>query len=119
MSLNALVDKDLTYVKEDLYTIAQGDYQALGKDATPCTSELNLTVTRSDDTVISLVADEIQDAGGAHGSDWRSGWNYDTETGQLLTFPTWAMGSGKGRWNWYRSRLLCRPTLSLMATRRT
>ena len=85
-SLNALVDKDLTYVKEDLYTIAQGDYQALGKDATPCTSELNLTVTRSDDTVISLVADEIQDAGGAHGSDWRSGWNYDTETGQLLTF---------------------------------
>ena len=91
-SLNALVDKDLTYVKEDLYTIAQGDYQALGKDATPCTSELNFTVTRSDDTVISLVADEIQDAGGAHGSDWRSGWNCDTETGQLLTFPD--LGNG-------------------------
>ena len=91
-SLNALVDKDLTYVKGDLYAIAQGNYQALGKDATPCTSELNLTVTRSDDTVISLVADEIQDAGGAHGSDWRSGWNYDTETGQLLTFPD--LGNG-------------------------
>ena len=91
-SLNALVDKDLTYVKEDLYAIAQGNYQALGKDATPCTSELNLTVTRSDDTVISLVADEIQDAGGAHGSDWRSGWNYDTQTGQLLTFPD--LGNG-------------------------
>lgn len=45
-SLNALVDKDLTYVKGDLYAIAQGNYQALGKDATPCTSELNLTVTR-------------------------------------------------------------------------
>ena len=44
-SLNALVDKDLTYVKGDLYAIAQGNYQALGKDATPCTSELNLTVT--------------------------------------------------------------------------
>lgn len=91
-SLNALVDKDLTYVKEDLYTIAQGNYQALGKDATPCTSELNLTVTRSDDTVISLVADEVQDAGGAHGSDWRSGWNYDAKTGQLLTFPD--LGNG-------------------------
>ena len=91
-SLNALVDKDLTYVKEDLYTIAQGNYQALGKDAAPCTSELNLTITRSDDTVISLVADEIQDAGGAHGSDWRSGWNYDTQTGQLLTFPD--LGNG-------------------------
>lgn len=91
-SLNALVDKDLTYVKEDLYAIAQGNYQALGKDAPPCTSELNLTITRSDDTVISLVADEIQDAGGAHGSDWRSGWNYDTQTGQLLTFPD--LGNG-------------------------
>ena len=91
-SLNALVDKDLTYVKEDLYTIAQGNYQALGKDAAPCTSELNLTITRSDDTVISLVADEIQDAGGAHGSDWRSGWNYDTQTGQLLTFPDLGKG---------------------------
>lgn len=29
---------------------------------------------------------------GAHGSDWRSGWNYDTETGQLLTFPD--LGNG-------------------------
>ena len=91
-SLNALVDKDLTYVKEDLYAIAQGNYQAWGKDAPPWTSELNLTITRSDDTVISLVADEIQDAGGAHGSDWRSGWNYDTQTGQLLTFPD--LGNG-------------------------
>lgn len=91
-SLNALVDKDLTNVKEALYTIAQGNYQALGKDAAPCTSELNLTITRSDDTVISLVANEIQDAGGAHGSDWRSGWNYDTQTGQLLTFSD--LGSG-------------------------
>ena len=91
-SLNALVDKDLAYVKEDLYAIAQDNYQALGKDAFPCTSELNLTITRSDDKVISLVADEIQDAGGAHGSDWRSGWNYDTQTGQLLTFPD--LGNG-------------------------
>ena len=42
--------------------------------------------------MISLVADEIQDAGGAHGSDWRSGWNYDTQTGQLLTFPDLGKG---------------------------
>lgn len=92
MSLNALVDKDLTFVKEDLFAIARDNYQALGKDATPCTSELTLTVTRSDNSVISLVADEVQDAGGAHGSDWRSGWNYDAETGQLLTLSD--LGSG-------------------------
>lgn len=85
-SLNALVEQDLNYVTEELRAIAQENYQSMGKDAHPCTSELNLQVTRSDDTVISLVVDEIQYAGGAHGNDWRSGWNYDTQTGQQLTF---------------------------------
>lgn len=69
-SLNALVDKDLTYVKGDLYAIAQGNYQALGKDATPCTSELNLTVTRSDDTVIRPGGLMRSRTPRRHGSDW-------------------------------------------------
>lgn len=85
-SLDQLLEEEVSYLQEELLPLAQKNYQALGKDARSAQAELNLSVQRSDNAVISVLADEILDTGGAHGSDRRSGWNYDTQTGQQLTF---------------------------------
>lgn len=91
-SLDQLLEDELSYIQKELLPQAQADYQSLGKDARSVRAELNLTVQRSDRAVISVLADEILDTGGAHGSDRRSGWNYDAQTGQQLTFQ--ALGDG-------------------------
>lgn len=50
------------------------------------TDELSVTIARCDERVISLVMDEVSYTGGAHGGDNRYTRNYDTQTGQRLTF---------------------------------
>lgn len=55
---------------------------------------LNITRTRCDGDVISLVIDETSYTGGAHGSDYRYARNYDTATGQVLRLSD--LGDGVG-----------------------
>lgn len=49
-------------------------------------NELQITITRCDDQVISLVLDDIGFAGGVHGWDNRYARNYDATTGERITF---------------------------------
>lgn len=49
-------------------------------------NELNITIARCDDQVISLVLDDIGFAGGVHGWDNRYARNYDVTTGERITF---------------------------------
>ena len=49
-------------------------------------NELNITVARCDDQVISLVIDDTGFSGGAHGWDNRYARNYDAMTGERITF---------------------------------
>lgn len=46
----------------------------------------SVTIARCDERVISLVISEVGYSGGAHGWDSRYTRNYDTQTGQRLTF---------------------------------
>lgn len=53
---------------------------------------LNITRSRCDSAVISLVIDETSYTGGAHGSDYRYARNYDTATGQVLHLSDLGVG---------------------------
>ena len=46
---------------------------------------LGITTARCDSAIISLVLDEANYTGGAHGFDYRYARNYDAATGQVLT----------------------------------
>lgn len=85
--LNQLIQNDLiSYAKEELLPLAQNDYQEQGSLEQPYFSDLNLTIQRTDNMVISIVTDQVSYAGGAHGGDYRSSKNYQTQTGGQLTF---------------------------------
>lgn len=55
---------------------------------------LGITTARCDSAIISLVLDEANYTGGAHGFDYRYARNYDAATGQVLTLAD--LGDGVG-----------------------
>lgn len=72
------------YAKEELLPQAQDAHQK-GSASLPLSSQLNLSIQRTDEAVISILTDQIGETG-ARGSDYRSARNYRTETGEPLTF---------------------------------
>ncbi len=85
--LSRLVQDDLIpYAKKDLLPLAQEAYQQQDTANLPYCVELNLTIQRTDESVISILSDQISATAGAHSSDYRSARNYCTETGKRLTF---------------------------------
>lgn len=52
----------------------------------PYSSDLSFTVTRADDQVISFTQNDYIYMGGAHGLPGTTGINYDTKTGELISF---------------------------------
>lgn len=83
-SYHSAVDSIAESAKEDFeYLLNDDDY-----DYTPFPydSDLSYTVTRSDNHVISFTGNYYEYMGGAHGLPATIGINYDTSTGELLTF---------------------------------
>lgn len=92
-ALDKVVQNSLiSYAVDELLPMARNAYQAKNTSDLPYSSQLNLSIQRTDDAVISILTDQISDAGGAHGEDYRSARNYDTKTGKPLTFAM--LGSG-------------------------
>lgn len=52
----------------------------------PYSSDLSFTVTRADDNVIAFTENSYEYMGGAHGMPGTTGINYNTKTGELITF---------------------------------
>ena len=52
----------------------------------PYSSDLSFTVTRADNHVISFTENGYEYMGGAHGMPYSIGINYDTNTGELISF---------------------------------
>ncbi len=48
-------------------------------------NQLNYESARVDETVISLIRNDVSYSGGAHGYSYQNGVNYDGETGEILT----------------------------------
>lgn len=74
----------LDYAKNELLAQAQYPYQ--NSDVSlPLSTQLNLTIQRTDEAVISILTDQLINAG-TYVTDLRSAKNYRTETGEVLTF---------------------------------
>lgn len=84
-ALDMEVEEFLAYV-EQMRGDAAADYDDRGEDFPQYYAELRFTVARADDVVLSLVEDDIGYSGGAHGWDARIGRNFDTRTGEVITF---------------------------------
>ena len=52
----------------------------------PYSSDLSFTVTRADENVIAFTENGYEYLGGAHGTPYTIGINYDTDTGELISF---------------------------------
>lgn len=59
--------------------------------------EMIFTVTRADSKVVSFLVTTQYYIGGAHGMDYYTGLNYDTQTGELLRFDDLAGNAGAFR----------------------
>ena len=85
--LDATIQTQLVhYAKEKLFSLAHEAYQQNDLTQLPLSSQLNLSIQRTDEAVISIRTDQITSDGGPHVSDYRSAKNYRTDTGQQLTF---------------------------------
>lgn len=73
----------LDFAKQELFPTAQSAYE--DGYTLPLSIQLNMTIQRTDDTVISILTDELINAG-SYDTDYRSAKNYRTETGEILTF---------------------------------
>ena len=69
--------EDFEYMLSDM----ESDYTPIAYS-----SELSFTVTRADSNVISFTENGYDYMGGAHGMPYTIGINYDTKTGELITF---------------------------------
>lgn len=69
--------EDFEYMLSDM----ESDYTPIAYS-----SELSFTVTRADSNVISFTENGYDYMGGAHGMPYTTGINYDTKTGELITF---------------------------------
>ena len=81
---NTIQTQLVNYAKEELFPQAKKIDQE-DSSLLPLSCQLNLTIQRTDEAVISILTDQISNAGG-HNSDYRSARNYRTETGEVLTF---------------------------------
>lgn len=71
--------------KEDFeYMLSEDD--GSGYTPFPYSSDLFFTVTRADDHVIAFTENGYEYMGGAHGMPYSIGINYDTDTGELISF---------------------------------
>lgn len=68
--------------KEDLEYMLSEDIQP----PMPYSSDLFYTTTRADDHVIAFTENSYEYMGGAHGMPYTIGINYDTNTGELISF---------------------------------
>lgn len=99
-SAQAAVQSDLDQILETFQAFSQDSYQKLkdlrqeGESISSAAAyhALNITRSRCDSAVISLVIDETSYTGGAHGSDYRYARNYDTATGQVLHLSDLGVG---------------------------
>lgn len=74
-----------TYAKED-YKSARENFGEDGADFFPYTDQIDYSVPRSDNSVISLVISVYSYSGGAHGNLVTYAENYDPNTGAKLAF---------------------------------
>lgn len=73
------------YAKED-YQFTKENYGEDGADFFPYTDEVDYSVSRSDNNVISLVISVYSYSGGAHGNHVTYAENFDPNTGAKLAF---------------------------------
>ena len=81
---NTSVNAQAEIAKEDFEYLLNDD--DLEYTPFPYSSDLYFTVTRADDNVIAFTENSYEYMGGAHGLPNTIGINYDTNTGELLTF---------------------------------
>lgn len=81
------------YAKDTLSYDQEADLSAVSASASsddtgfqPYYAQYIITPARVDNAVVSLVVDNVSYSGGAHGSDNRYCLNYDSKSGQRLTF---------------------------------
>ena len=79
---NTATNESVEYAKEDYEYMLSEDIQP----PMPYSSDLSYTVTRADDHVISFTENGYEYTGGAHGMPYKTGINYDANTGELLSF---------------------------------
>ena len=81
-SFNTATNESVGYAKEDFeYWLGDGVQPPM-----PYSSDLFYTVTRADDHVISFTENGYEYMGGAHGMPYATGINYDTKTGEMISF---------------------------------
>lgn len=83
-ALDEIVEQFLAYA-EQMAEDAAEEYKDR-EDFTPYYDELRFAVARADEMVLSLVEDNSGFSGGVHGWDNRIGRNFDTRTGEVITF---------------------------------
>ena len=81
-SFHTATDESIKFAKEDLEYWDDEDLPA----PFPYSSDLFFTVTRADNNVISFTENGYEYTGGAHGMPYSIGMNYDTNTGELISF---------------------------------
>ena len=81
-SFHTATDEGIKFAKEALEYWNDEGLPALF----PYSSDLFFTVTRADDNVISFTENGYEYLGGAHGMPYSIGMNYDTNTGELISF---------------------------------
>lgn len=81
-SFHTAADESIKFAKEDL---EYWDDEGLPAPF-PYSSDLFFTVTRADNNVISFTENGYEYMGGAHGMPYSIGMNYDTNTGELISF---------------------------------
>lgn len=81
---NTSVNAQAETAKEDFEYLLNDD--DLEYTPFPYTSDLSFAVTRADDHVIAFTENSYEYMGGAHGMPNTIGINYDTNTGELITF---------------------------------
>ena len=81
-SFNTATNESVKYAKEDFeYWLSDGIQPPM-----PYSSDLSFTVTRADNHVISFTENGYEYMGGAHGMPYATGINYDTKTGEMISF---------------------------------
>ena len=81
-SFNTATAESIEFAKETLEYRDDEDLPA----PFPYSSDLFFTVTRADDQVIAFTENGYEYLGGAHGMPYSIGINYDTDTGELISF---------------------------------
>lgn len=81
-SFHTATNESIEYAREDLeYMLSEDILPPM-----PYSSDLSYMVTRADGNVISFTENGYEYMGGAHGMPYTTGVNYDTNTGELISF---------------------------------